>query len=113
LDAAVSAESRPSYTVMARRLGVNRTTARRRMLAAGDVEAALPSIGADGRRHPGRVSRELAEARNRRIVELKAAGWLNKQIAVEVNCCVDTVRKVLVAHRRGHCLHPETALLPG
>ena len=70
------------------------------MLAAGDVEVALPSIGADGRRHPGRVSRALTEARNRRIVELKAAGLLNKQIAVDVNCCVDTVRKVLAAHRR-------------
>ena len=70
------------------------------MLAAADVEVALPSIGADGRRHPGRVRRELAAARNCRIVELKAAGWLNKQIAVEVKCCVDTVRKVLAAHRR-------------
>ena len=40
----MSAETRPSYTVMARRLGVHRTTARRRMLAAADVEVALPSI---------------------------------------------------------------------
>ena len=94
----MSAETRPSYAHLAAEWDCHKGTARVWAIKLGIAE--LPAVSVRGITYPGKQTRDVIEARNARIVELRAGGMKHLDIAAAIGCSRATVENALRARRR-------------